>query len=228
MRPTASVVRRTLAGTTLLLVGMACSDTATEPGGPGARAPRFDVIDSTTATTTSVVDTTATTTTTAVDTTASNTTTSTTTTTVDTTVVVPGSDPAPQLLVCPTTDRQTASGIIGPDGGIVTARGATLTIPAGAVPVPTQFEVVVPASKYMETDIHAVGVDHYVFQSPVTITINYARCPSGAVPSGASLQGVYVDTATYQVLQQMGGVTYKSSHKVTFSTPHLSGYIVAY
>lgn len=207
MRPTTPTLGRALVGAVLLSVGAACADQVTQPGGPGAaRAPRFDVVDSAVA----------------------DTTTAPTTTVSDTTVVVAGSELAPQLLACPTTDAQSASAVIGPDGGSVTARGATLTIPAGAVPEPTLFEVVVPASPYVEADIHAVGVDHYVFQSPVTITINYARCPSSAIPAGARFQGVYVDTSTYQILQQMGGVTYKSSHKVSFSTGHLSGYIIAY
>jgi hypothetical protein len=132
------------------------------------------------------------------------------------------------LLACPSNDSAVSRAVIGPDGGTIGARGTTITIPAGAVPDSTLFEVVVPASPYMEADIRAVGVDHYVFLSPATITINYARCPAGADPDSATLQGVYVDTRTYTVLQQMGGVTDRSAHKVTFATGHLSGYIVAY
>jgi hypothetical protein len=132
------------------------------------------------------------------------------------------------LLACPSADSAVARAVIGPEGGTVGARGTTITIPAGAVPDSTLFELVVPASPYMEADIHAVGVDHYVFQVPATITINYARCPAGAVPDDATLQGVYVDSRTYAVLQRMGGVADRSAHKVTFPTDHLSGYIVAY
>lgn len=135
---------------------------------------------------------------------------------------------AVHLLACPSTDSAAARAVVGPAGGTIGARGTTIVIPAGAVPDSTLFEVVVPASPYMEADIHAVGVDHYVFQTPATITINYARCPAGAVPDDAALQGVYVDTRTYTVLQQMGGVADRSAHKVSFPTDHLSGYIVAY
>lgn len=143
-------------------------------------------------------------------------------------VVTVDSLPAPQLLVCPTTDAASASAVIGPNGGTIGARGTSITIPPGAVPDSTLFEVIVPASQYLETRIHAVGVDHYQFQVPATITMNYARCPSSALPTDAELEGVYVDTSTYQVLQQMGGVNDRSGHKVTFTTGHLSGYIIAY
>jgi hypothetical protein len=67
-----------------------------------------------------------------------------------------------------------------------------------------------------------------VFQSPVTVTINYARCPAGVVPDSAALEGAYVDTGSYRVLELMGGVNDRSNHKVVFSTGHLSGYVIAY
>jgi hypothetical protein len=192
MRPTTPLLRRALAVAVLLSVGAACADVVTQPDGSAiARAPRFDLVDTTT-------------------------------------LVAVDSIPTPHLLVCPTTDEASASAVIGPAGGTIGARGTTITIPAGAVADSTLFEVVVPVSQYMETRIHAVGVDHYEFARPATITINYARCPSGAVPATAALEGVYVDTSTYQILQQMGGVTDKTGHKVSFQTGHLSGYIIAY
>jgi hypothetical protein len=146
---------------------------------------------------------------------------------VDSTVAAVDSTQLVQLLSCSTTDSASARATIGPAGGTIGARGASITIPAGAVPEPTLFEVVVPVSKYLETDIHAVGVEHYVFQQPASITLNLARCP-GALPGGASPQGAYIDTATDQVLELMGGSYDLLNHKVTFRTGHLSGYVVAY
>lgn len=132
------------------------------------------------------------------------------------------------LLVCPTADAASESEVIGPEGGTIGARGTSITIPPGAVPEPTLFELVVPASPYLRVDIRAAGADHYEFLAPATISINYARCPSDAVPPAAKLQGVHVDGATGQVLQEMGGMNDRSGHKVSFPTWHLSGYIVAY
>jgi hypothetical protein len=132
-----------------------------------------------------------------------------------------------QLLVCPTTYTQSATVTIGPAGGWFSVRGSSIAIPPNAVPSPKVFEIVVPASRYMEVEIHAVGVDHYVFAVPATVTINYARCPNDAVPADQSLEGVYIDD-TNQVLEIMGGHDDRSSHKVSFSTGHLSGYAVAF
>lgn len=136
--------------------------------------------------------------------------------------------PALQLLACPTADEARTQAVIGPGGGTLGARGTSITIPAGAVPVPTTFEVVVPVSPYMEVEIHAVGQSTYTFAQPAAITINYARCPADTVPADAVLEGVYVESGTRRVLERMGGTADKSSKKITFSTPHLSGYIVAY
>ena len=136
--------------------------------------------------------------------------------------------PSLRLLACPTEEEARSHAVIGPDGGTLGARGTSITIPAGAVPVPTQFEVVVPVSPYMEVEIHAVGRGSYTFAQPASITINYARCPDDAVPADAALEGVYVESGTRRVLERMGGTSDKNGHKVTFATPHLSGYIVAY
>ena len=208
MRLTPSRFGRTLASGALLFVGASCAEYPTEPAESQLGAPRRDIAilasGSGSATDTSLAPgggSVATTDTAATE---------------------------PSLLVCPTSEEASAQAIIGPSGGSVSARGTTLTVPAGAVPVPTLFEVVVPVSPYMETEIHAAGVEHYVFQAPATITINYARCSTGAFPSGAALQGVYVDRRTYKVLEEMGGVNDRSGHKLSFATWHLSGYIVAY
>ena len=136
--------------------------------------------------------------------------------------------PALQLLACPTADEARTRAVIGPDGGTLGARGTSIAIPAGAVPEPTEFEVVVPVSPYMEVEIHAVGQGSYAFARPASITINFARCPDGAVPNDAALEGVYVESGTRRVLERMGGTADKNGKKITFSTPHLSGYIVAY
>ena len=139
-----------------------------------------------------------------------------------------GEAPESRLLACPTNDEARDAAVIGPEGGTLGARGTSITIPAGAVPEPTAFEVVVPASPYMEVEIHAVGQASYAFAQPAAVTINFARCPDDAVPEGATLEGVYVESGTRRVLEHMGGTADKNGKKLTFATPHLSGYIVAY
>lgn len=135
---------------------------------------------------------------------------------------------APTLAACPvdsTVDGPTA--IIGVLGGTLSLGGNSIAIPANAVLQPTVFQIVVPKSQDMKVEIHAVGLTSFLFQTPVQVTLDYSRCPAGAIPSGAALQAVYVDS-TDAVLQQMGGTVDTTLHRLTFTTGHLSGYAVAY
>jgi hypothetical protein len=134
---------------------------------------------------------------------------------------------ADTLLSCPTNTEERAAAWIGPDGGAVEARGATLRVPAGAVAEPTRFEVVVPVSQTMKVDVHAVGVEHFRFLTPAAITINFSRCEGTSVPAGV-LQGAYIDLKTEAILELMGGTADATGRKVTFTTPHLSGYAIVY
>ncbi|MDB4874485.1 MAG: hypothetical protein JWM41_931 [Gemmatimonadetes bacterium] len=135
---------------------------------------------------------------------------------------------SPQLLVCPATQTQRTTAIVGLLGGIVDLGGARIEIPFGAILQPTLLEIVVPESQYMEVEVHAVGLTSFLFHRAVDITIDYSRCGPDAIPPGAQLQGVYIDGDSKAVLQQMGGVDDRASHSITFSTGHLSGYAVAY
>ncbi|MEJ7811208.1 MAG: hypothetical protein WKG32_12415 [Gemmatimonadaceae bacterium] len=133
----------------------------------------------------------------------------------------------PQLLVCPTVEDHVERALVGPLGGTLGVRGTSISIPPGAVPEPTLFEIAVPASRFMEVEIHAVASSSYLFRQPATITINYARCPDDAAPPAAVLQGVYIDGAK-RVLETMPGNADKVAKKMSFQTNHLSGYAVAY
>ena len=132
----------------------------------------------------------------------------------------------PQLLVCPTAETESGEAIIGPEGGTFGVRGTLMAVPPGAVADSTLFQIVVPASDFMKVEIHAAGYDTYVFQRPVTVTINYARCGPD-VPDSLELQGVYVDSANV-VLERMGGLADTFGKKLYFATGHLSGYAVAF
>jgi hypothetical protein len=141
------------------------------------------------------------------------------------TVSLSSSVPAPtQLLYCPTTDQASARATIGAAGGSVGARGTVLTLPAGAVDAPTEFEVVVPASDYLEVQVHAVGHASFQFLKPVYISLNFARCSS--LPA-EKLQAVYID-ATRSIVELMGAGADRVNKKLVFTTPHLSGYAIAW
>ena len=127
-----------------------------------------------------------------------------------------------QYLACPSSHTLSTSKVIGPRGGILAVGGSALAIPPGAVPVPTRFTFIIPASDIMQIEAHADGVDHYVFQRPVIITIDYSRCAQ-SVESLPAFSAWYIDTSTRNPLSWMGGVDDRRSHRLFFSTEHLSG-----
>lgn len=132
------------------------------------------------------------------------------------------------LLVCPTTETHQQTGVLGLLGGVLSLGNNALSLPFASVLLPTAFEVDVPASQYMEVDVHAVGLTSFLFHQPANITIDYSRCGDDAIPPGAQLRAVYIDSDTKAVLQDMGGTVDSVSHRITFTTGHLSGYAVAY
>lgn len=132
----------------------------------------------------------------------------------------------PSLLACPGLSTQSASAVIGAEGGSLSAGGQLMTVPAGAVPAPTLFTMTVPPGRYMELDIAAAGAPHYSFARPVSITIDYSRCRGQEVPS--SLAAWHIDSDSKTLLENMGGVDDRTGRRLTFATDHLSGYAVAY
>ena len=132
----------------------------------------------------------------------------------------------PVLIECPTDQTVRSSAQITPLGGVVSAGGTTVTVPAGAVLVPTTITVTVPASQYMEVDITANDAAHFTFQTPVSVSISYARCTRVNIDK-AALSVWYIDSNTKGLLQNMGGSDDKTARSIRFSTDHLSGYAVA-
>jgi hypothetical protein len=132
-----------------------------------------------------------------------------------------------RLVSCPSQELRVASQTIGPLGGDLSAGGMTLSIPPGAVPLPTLFTVTVPPSKYVEVEITALGVEHFVFDAPVRITLDYGRCTRSDIDQ-APLTVWYIDGITDTPLRPMGGEDDKGARTVTFTTGHLSSYAIAY
>lgn len=135
---------------------------------------------------------------------------------------------APQLLVCPSSVTLTSTFLADPLlGGSLTLGGTTVTVPAGAVSLPTLFVVTIPASRYMEVDVHASGLTSFLFNEPATISIDYSRCTRPTARK-RTLQAWYIDSDTKALLENMNGTDDKTARRVTFSTGHLSGYALAY
>jgi len=90
------------------------------------------------------------------------------------------------LLPCPASQSASAAGLLGLLGGIVSLGGNAVALPVGAVSLPTLITLRVPASSYVEVDVTANDLLSFVFRHPVSITIDYSRCPIEAT-AGATL-----------------------------------------
>lgn len=133
---------------------------------------------------------------------------------------------AATLLSCPTTTTQTTSALIGVLGGTVSLAGSSISIPAGALTVPTLITVTIPAGQFMEVDVQANALTSFLFNQPVSITIDYSRCSQNL--SNTSLSVWNIDEQTKALLENMGGVNDPLTESITFTTGHLSGYAVAF
>jgi hypothetical protein len=133
---------------------------------------------------------------------------------------------SPSLIECPSSETATTSAVVGVLGGAIQLGGTSITIPSGALTAPTLLQLTIPASRYMEIDITAVGFTSFLFQQPVSVTIDYSRCARSDVDQ-QTLHVWHIDPNTKQLLEDMGGTDDKASRRITFSTGHLSGYAVA-
>jgi hypothetical protein len=133
---------------------------------------------------------------------------------------------ASALVECPASQSATAFGLLGVLGGGVSVGGNSVELPFGAVSLPTLITLRVPASSYVEVDVTANDLLSFVFRRPVSITIDYSRCPA-EVTDGAALTVWHIDPQTKALLEPMGGVNDPVRRRITFATGHLSGYAIA-
>lgn len=132
----------------------------------------------------------------------------------------------PRPLYCPTSTTQSTTTVLDALGGLLSVAGTSVLVPAGALLGPTEITLTVPASNYMEIDVKVTGTEHFLFELPITVTVSYARCGS-LVARLLPLDAWYWDPATREFLELMPSIDNKLTRTVTFTTPHLSGYIIA-
>jgi hypothetical protein len=112
---------------------------------------------------------------------------------------------------------------IGRKGGRIQLGGFVMVVPKGALLDTTTFVMKVPQSNVLKVKIRARGEQHFTFEKPVTITLDYSRCSN--VPSDPT--GWYVDEDTDDEIEQMPGVNNAAAESFTLRTGHLSGYALA-
>ncbi len=130
------------------------------------------------------------------------------------------------LLQCPTSQSASAVGLLGLLGGVVSVGGHSVALPFGAVSLPTLITLRAPASSHVEIDVTANDLPSFIFGRPVSITIDYSRCPAEAT-AGATLTVWHIDPLTKALLEPMGGIDDPVRRRITFQTGHLSGYAIA-
>ena len=104
--------------------------------------------------------------------------------------------------------------------------GHSVLVPGGALLGPTSLTITEPASNIVVLRIQANDAQHFQFEAPVLVTISYARCHRRSLDQGA-LEVWYIDEATGELLENMGGVDNPLLRTVSFWTNHLSGYAIA-
>jgi hypothetical protein len=133
----------------------------------------------------------------------------------------------PKLLVCPSSQTLTTSGVIGVDGGTLSLGGTSVKIPLGALLGDTKVEISIPAGQYMEVDLTVNDGQHISFLQPVTVTIDYSRCNYWYTLL-KPLSVWNIDEDTKALLENEGGLDIKLLQRITFVTPHFSGFAIAY
>jgi hypothetical protein len=114
-----------------------------------------------------------------------------------------------------------------PVGGTLSLDGSKVVLPVAALLEPTKIALTIPASQYMEIDVKANDAEHFLFQKPIVITIDYSRCQRFDVLF-RPITVWEIDPHTKALIEKMGGVDNKLLRQITFSTIHLSGYAIAF
>ena len=132
-----------------------------------------------------------------------------------------------ELLECPFPVSHVGMASVGPSGGTVIAGGNSISIPAGALLQPTMITIAVSESDVVQVDVTAGDAEHFQFETPVSITIDYSRCPESSTDNEV-LGAWYVDGQTQALLEPMSSTDDKTARTVEFETDHLSSYAVAH
>lgn len=129
----------------------------------------------------------------------------------------------PRLLACSDATVKQTSALIGANGGVLDLGATRVDFPKSAVLDLRGFTLAVRPGQQAAVDVHADGLESFVFEQPITVTIDLSHCPK----INDELTVWHVDAETGAFLENMGGVTDAARRTITFQTPHLSIYAVA-
>jgi hypothetical protein len=131
------------------------------------------------------------------------------------------------LASCGTDVSASASSMIGPEGGVLSAGPAVVFIPPEAVRTPTRFSIQPLAGSTLRVRITAEGRERFGFARPIAVMIGYAHCSRQEFLRG-NLAVWHVDDETDAPLERMPTVHDRQNATLGFLTTHLSTYAVAH
>lgn len=143
---------------------------------------------------------------------------------------------APQLNVaamsvapmyCPTTWPEVGYGLVTSRGGTIQLGESRIDVPAGAVKSPTSITMILHASPYMLIEMRANGRDHFQFEKPIEVVIDYSHCEAPTTGDGADRTAWYVDEGLGIPVEAMTTTDHPEDRKLKFTTDHFSVYIIA-
>ena len=129
------------------------------------------------------------------------------------------------LVACESGQERSATATLTPLGGTLSVDGISVVVPAGALLAPTELTVHVPASRYLMVNIDAAGFEHFTFEAPITVSMDYGSCPPGQLEQGPIAVWYVGDDGS--MLERMPSLDDRGRKRVTFLTGHLSGYAIA-
>lgn len=127
-----------------------------------------------------------------------------------------------QPLACTNNELNSKTRLLTILGGLVSVEGSSISLPLGALSLPTVITIQEPVSNYREVDIKANDLLHFIFNTPVTVTIKYGGC---SVDRNYPLKVFYWENG--ELLEDMNAVDNPYTKTMTFTTGHLSGYVIA-
>jgi hypothetical protein len=130
------------------------------------------------------------------------------------------------LLECPVSTFDFAWSFFGPLGGLLSLNGHQVIISPQALGSLAFVTVRQPISRFVEIEVRVNGRQHFEFAQPVTVVLDYSRCPDSSLPPGP-LTAWQIDPVTNEFIEDMHGIDDRAARTVTFTTDHFSGYAVA-
>lgn len=127
----------------------------------------------------------------------------------------------PTIVRCSSSDAAAASGVFGPDGGVLRFGASRLVVPAGALRARVRISVTPRAGQAGVVDFQPEGLR---FHRPARLVLSATGC---AVPADGVPAIVYLGTEG-EILETIAATYYRRWNEVVAPIVHFSGYAIAF